>query len=483
VNNECNQTKKFLSRILKCITKICLYIPVLLYYKYLKKSLINETQEAERYDLKGVVNTITESEYSVLHHQPLLPLTHQNHYDVATKNLFQKTFGCLKEYSDMVSGGSRVQLINDNSLISRIKYTSLSHGLIKTETGDWVFKFPFIKPSIRPDFYYDVKELYLKKNGKIEIVDYQGSVFTPDSTCWNLAKAHVQSQLTLYGALILHARHHNSLLATFVNQAQSILSSDSILRDLLNMKQTDKSQRCIFFSSDKRKEKHSKLSRSPWLLNVASSTSLLKFFGPDVTFYTKLNNQLNFHYFLLEYYKVTEDYVKGLLPFIEKDFEILRSSLPREQFLLTKSCVDVVTELLFQLYILQSADNFSFVEGFAKQYGCFGIRKPLLGFTSKQNCVIDLNENDEWITSSKMGLFNPYDIYSCRCFLRVHTCYWDPHKKQQNSKLLIKLDTTNNEVIQLTYKFHENCNTTTRILQQRGEDFVPLYQLGATTCY
>ena len=76
--------------------------------------------------------TVTESEYSVLHHQPLLPLTHQNHYDVATKNLFQKTFGCLKEYSDMVSGGSRVQLINDNSLISRIKYTSLSHGLIKT---------------------------------------------------------------------------------------------------------------------------------------------------------------------------------------------------------------------------------------------------------------------------------------------------------------------------------------------------------------
>ena len=75
---------------------------------------------------------------------------------------------------------------------------------------------------------------------------------------------------------------------------------------------------------------------------------------------------------LLQVYKVVLSYVRQLEPFIKLDYARLmeHSSISA----IGRSCVDTVAECLFNYYIQQSADNYAFINGYAKEYGCFRIR-------------------------------------------------------------------------------------------------------------
>lgn len=254
----------------------------------------------------------------------------------------------------------------------------------------------------------------------------------------------------------------------------------------------------------------------PWQVDVSDNHDVIGTYdGKLDDFYTKFDDRLVYQYYLKEFYKEFECLAEELMPFVEQDWrELIKTPPPRgpcyrhgnggesrvEQLLRATPCKQSITQLLFNKYFRNAADSYTFVRGFAHQYGCYWIRSKLATGHTNGGCMMTDDDvktvsalvdpplpSSEHRQSSTRSPFKADDVFATRCHLRVHNQHHYARRDGDGQRKLcvdiIRHELEDEKVCTVLDNFNEKMRICERMLRQRCESFVPLSNLRPSSCF
>ncbi|XP_039264750.2 uncharacterized protein LOC120340534 [Styela clava] len=518
--------------IMKAIVYIILGPAILIYYGFLRCIL---ALQIRRLEMKGCNDT--QGSLGRFRQSTIIELTDVSNAEKLDfkKNrsmtyIDQVTSGTLWEISRFACGRQTIPLVSNHVLHHALFNSPFSYGLVKEENPlsevAWHFSLEEMgKYKLFQEFYWDVEEIMVLKSGKLNIRDRSGKIHTPRCKTWTLAKAHAQVQLTFFVPGLSHNHVHFVLPSVIAYETRKKLPETSVLRQLIephtrftqyiNHQALNKS-----ISSCNTRSFSDRLFR-PWLCMPVDNDEFIKgiakkceqFYSKNNCMVPKLEDDIPYQSFLKMYYAIFHKYVSDLAPFLKSDYEILRKAMAEHiPGILNQNMIDVLVGFLWNSAVVHFADHETYLQQWARKYGCMGIRIPLVTPHAKDKEVevntissgkINGSFNSDCISAYKKNhqnsndviietyhyskedgsrFFRSIDICRTRCFLRTFVQY------NENPKVNMKLfDTeyafTDSAVKRTAANFLMELRDLSSIQRQRGEAIVKGENFIRSVCF
>ncbi|XP_078485879.1 uncharacterized protein LOC100175252 [Ciona intestinalis] len=394
------------------------------------------------------------------------------------------TLGVAKQLAKLVTGQQSIDLISDEQLIYTLFHTAIAYA-IKWNNEKQMFcvnlcEFKDVK--IFKGFYWDVRRIYVDlAKHKISIEMGNGGIFHSDSGSlhrpnYELAKLHAQICLTYYAPGFAHNYVHFVFPSAVCVYAKKQLNHEGVLFKLLAphfrfverlnyqalriCHATDNNQSVIDryfcfwksfpvnrgqFSSGIETKLH-----DYYIVNGSKSCATTndrdhQLFPPE---YVTEDTKIPYFEYLRQYYQVIRSFVEEMVPYIdESDWLLLSQSIqthvPRFNAV---NMVDGITTFIHLSSVVHSADHQSYLDFFARKFGCTAIRYPFHTFDHPQDWKMYEEQTGIRIDEVKRDpllLVHPLDVMRTNCFLDVFVDY-------------IPSPTFDLSMMKLKYDFHDS---------------------------